>query len=363
MDPQLLAWALIPGIGPRRFRALMESLGPVEMAALWDHPADLTSTLQEVTRQPPPEPPGHYLQQAEQILRRCREEGIVLRIWGQEAYPPALQGLADPPPVLYLRGNPAALDRQSVAVVGTRRPSGYGRTQARRFARAFAEAGLGVLSGGARGIDTEAHLGALEGGGVTVAVLGSGVNVPYPRTNRRLFQTLMDRGGLLISEFPPDTTPLPEHFPRRNRLISGLSVGVLVVEGREKSGALNTAFWAADQGRDVWALPGPVTSPTSEGPHFLLRNGARAVHTPEDVLADLALPFLGKAEDRERVLPPLTAEEEQVLRQLPSDQPCHLDELAEICGKNAFTLLPLLLSLELKGRVRQLPGKYFLRLL
>lgn len=362
MDPHLLAWTLIPGIGARRFRALMESLGPGEMADLWARPGELIETVQQMAHQVPPDPPGQYLREAETILKRCREEGIHLLIWGQETYPPALQGIADPPPVLYVRGNLQSLSTRSIAVVGTRKPSGYGRTQARRFARAFAEAGLGVISGGARGIDTEAHLGALEAGGLTLAVLGSGVNVAYPRTNRKLFQRIVDQQGALVSEFPPDTTPIPEHFPRRNRLISGLSVGVLVIEGREKSGALNTAFWAADQGRDVWALPGPVTSVTSEGPHFLLRNGARAVHAPEDLLTDLTLPFLGETE-RVQVLPPLTAEEERVLRLLTADEPCHLDALAEAHQADPFTLLPLLLSLELKGRVRQLPGKYFIRIL
>ncbi len=354
-DAALLAWTLVRGIGPRRFAHFVHTMGLEEMARVFTHPRSVRALL-DLPGVELDEAPSRYVREAEALLQRARSLGIRWVFYGEPNYPPLLQGLATAPPVLFYRGNLEVLTRPLVGVVGTRRPTDYGRTQARRFGRALAEAGVGVVSGGARGIDRAVHEAVLEVDGGTVAVLGTGVDVVYPREHRRLFESIVTRDGLLLSEFLPGTGPQKEHFPRRNRLISALSLGVLIVEAPEGSGALNTATWAAEQGKEVFVLPGPVHYPSFRGNHHLLREGARLVTSPEELLADLHL-----APGKARPIPALEPGEMKILSAWPVGEVWQLEDLCEHLGISPAELLPVLLNLELKGRVRQLPGKRFVR--
>lgn len=236
------------------------------------------------------EVPGGSVQafSPEQEIERCISGKIKIMTFADPAYPRLLKEVADPPLVLYVRGEIERTDRNSIAIVGTRHPSFYGLTQAKRFSKALALGGLTVVSGLARGIDQAAHEAAIEVSfGRTLAVLGSGLDVIYPRENEKLFERIAAQGAVL-SEYPLGTPPLPENFPRRNRILSGLSYGVLVVEAHSRSGSLITAHQAVEQGREVFALPGPVDQLTSHGTHRLLKEGACLVEGPEDILEALA---------------------------------------------------------------------------
>ena len=223
-------------------------------------------------------------EQAVQILRSCRREGIQILTWQDPAYPARLKGIADPPVVLYYKGRlPDTVSAPLIGAVGTRSFSDYGMEMARQLGYQLAQGGAVVVSGMAEGIDAGVTGGALAAGGAVVGVLGCGVDVVYPASNRQLYQSVTDR-GCLISEFPPGTKPMRWHFPKRNRLISGISNGVLVVEAPEKSGALITARLAAEQGRDLFAVPGNANAPSCQGSNRLLRDGAVLVHTGQDIL-------------------------------------------------------------------------------
>lgn len=225
--------------------------------------------------------------EAAREIARASESGVSILAHGSPAYPASLATLHDPPLVLYVRGSLEERDLLGIGLVGSRQATPYGLRQAARFAGEFAEIGVTVVSGLARGIDTEAHHGALRSkDGRTLAVLGSGLDAVYPPENRGLARRIAERGALL-SEFPLRSAPAPENFPRRNRIISGLSLGILVVEAGEKSGALITADWAMEQGRDVFAVPGSVESPMSRGSHLLIRQGAKLAETAADVLEEL----------------------------------------------------------------------------
>jgi DNA processing protein len=272
-------------------------------------------------------------------------------------YPHPLTRIPDPPPVLYVRGAlPEDYDR-AVAIVGTRKCSGYGRDMARELGGALAGAGISVISGLAHGIDTAAHQGAVRAGGHTLAVLGSGLNVIYPSVNQRLTQEILDAGGGLASEFPMDTGPEKWNFPRRNRIVSGLCRGVVVIEAPDKSGALITAAMAAEQGRDVFAVPGNVKNRLNAGPHRLIREGACLVESVDDILD--ALNFAPRQTTLE-LGPRLTGDEELFYNEI-SAAPQDLDSLCRRCGAPASRALPALTMLEMKGLVRQLPGKLFVK--
>lgn len=288
-------------------------------------------------------------------IGRARELGTATLGFLDADYPANLKQLAHMPPVLFVRGTLTEADRLAVAVVGTRRATHYGRRVAEQFAAALARAGVTVVSGLARGVDTVAHQAALAAGGRTIAVLGCGIDVCYPPENRRLFEEITGQGAVL-SEFPPGTEPLAMNFPKRNRVVSGLARAVVAVEAGERSGVLNTAAWAADQGRDVYVVPGPVTSPASLGTNRLLLTGARPAIGPEDILRDLGVAL----ELEQRAAVDISAEEAVVLAAL-SAEPQHVDELCEALGLPMAALLAVLMQLELKGAVRQLPGKFFVR--
>jgi DNA processing protein len=273
-------------------------------------------------------------------------------------YPTLLKQISHPPPLLYYRGRwvdePAA-----VAVVGSRRCTVYGREAARRLAGELALAGLTVISGLALGVDTAAHQGALAADGRTVAVLGCGLDRCYPPSNTGLMKAISGCGAVL-SEFPLDTLPLPQHFPQRNRIISGLSLGTVVVEATAKSGALITANYALEQNREVFAVPGPVDSPYSRGCHRLLKEGARLVESCADILEEFQMIPSAAAAAAAGSESSCTVDEENLLNLIPY-QPLHMDELIRLSGFTAEQISALLLGLELKGLIRQLPGKYFSR--
>ncbi|MEI6509588.1 MAG: DNA-processing protein DprA [bacterium] len=290
----------------------------------------------------------------EETIAWCRTQGVRLLWRGEAGYPLCLEHLSDPPPWLYLWGE-GTLEGAALAVVGTRQPSLYGRQVAARLVAELARTGLTIVSGLARGLDAEAHRATLENGGRTWAILGSGFQRIYPPENVGLAHRLRS-AGLLISEYPPPIEPAPWHFPARNRLIAALSLGVLVVEAGERSGTLLTADFALELGREVFAVPGPITSPQSVGCHRLLKQGAKLVEKAEDVLEELRLELFPLAPQTAR--PDLTAEEEE-LQQLLAAAPLSLEEIVARCPWPASKTMALLSMLEVKGVVRALPGRNY----
>ncbi len=268
-------------------------------------------------------------------------------------YPLRLREMPDAPLLLYALGDVLPSDEKAVAIVGSRRCTSYGLTVAQRMSRSLAAAGLTIVSGLARGIDTAAHEGALAAGGRTLAVLGSGLSRLYPAENRGLADRIA-RQGALLTEYPPDEPARDYHFPHRNRIIAGLSLGTLVAEAPRRSGALVTADHAASQGKPVMAVPGPITSPYSTGCNLLIRDGAHLVESPEDVLA-----VLGTAATAVPVAPPLDEKEERVFSLL--DQAPTYEKLRRLSGMPAGELTATLLGMELKGVVRRLPGQTYIR--
>ena len=277
-------------------------------------------------------------------------------------YPTSLDAIHDPPPHLWIDGLVDALRAPAVAIVGSRAASPYGLEVARRLAADLARRGVAVISGMARGIDGAAHRGALEGGGPTIAVLGCGVDVIYPREHAVLAGAIRERGALL-SEFAPGTPPYKGHFPQRNRIISGLSLAVVVVEAAEGSGSLITAEFAMDQGRAVLAVPGNVLGGRNAGAHALLRDGAKLVECADDILEELGTVgdwALGSREAPESRTPS-SASQDPVLRRMIDGDSYDLDELSDLSGLDRVKLLPRLLELELAGAVRRIEGGRFVR--
>jgi DNA processing protein len=288
------------------------------------------------------------------------EPGHELLAWDDPDYPKLLLELADPPPALFFIGQRALLNRPALAIVGSRNATPQGLETARAFARALSGAGLTIVSGLALGIDGAAHEGALEAAGATLAVVGTGLDRVYPARHRALARTISERGGLL-SEYVPGTPPLPSNFPRRNRLLSGLARGVLVVEGALSSGSLLTARLAAEQGREVFAIPGSIHSPLSKGPHRLIREGAKLVETAQDVLDELNLPGVGRAAQAPEATEPASGPHRKLLAAMGRD-PVAIDQLASRSDLPAEAIAAGLVELALEGRVAALPGGRWQRL-
>ena len=289
---------------------------------------------------------------------------------GDVRYPTALAAIHDPPSELWVRGDVDALRAPSVAVVGSRAASPYALEVARRLGADLARRNVAVVSGMARGVDSAAHRGALEGGGLTLAVFGCGVDVIYPPEHRGLAERILERGAL-VSEFPPGMPPLKYNFPQRNRIISGLSLAVVIVEAAEGSGSLITAEFALDQGRTVLAVPGNVLGGRNYGAHALLRDGAKLVECADDILEELPLSLtqpapgtgdlgLGISSAKESKNVKL-ASQDPVLRAMDEGDPYDLDEIAERSGVDRMRLLPRLLELELAGALRRVEGGRFVR--
>ena len=302
-------------------------------------------------------------------LKLARRLGLKIMTYEDKDYPQNLKNIPDPPIVLYVKGRIESDDRLGVAIVGSRRASFYGLTNAERFAYNLSEKGLTIVSGMALGVDTAAHKGALRAGGRTLAVIGSGFHHLYPPQNKELAQDIA-RNGAVISEFPVNTEPFRQNFPRRNRVISGLSLGVLVVEAARNSGALITADFALEQGREVFALPGGVDSLTSFGTNALIKQGAKLVSSVDDILEEFdvrALGIAGNALKEDRSVSdticarPDLSDAEEVLYNAISEEPVPLDEIVERTSLDVATILDIIMRLQLKRLIRQLPGKQFAR--
>ncbi len=354
------AFALVPQCGGAALQKLLEAFGSAQSA--WTASAEALRSV-----------PGVGAGTVEAIKgfswrRRLREEeervsaaGLRVIVWGDAAYPEPLRHIASPPPVLYLRGTLLPEDAAAIAVVGARHATAYGEEVARTLAGELARRGLTIVSGLARGIDAAAHRGALERGGRTLAVLGSGLDRIYPPEHEGLASEVAAAGAVL-SEFPLGTAPLKPHFPRRNRIISGLSLGVVVVEASVDSGALITAHHALEQGRDVFAVPGRVHARYSEGCNRLIKAGAKLVESWEDVLSELIPHLRGR---RRAVAPaapePALGAEERRVFDLLAQGARHIDELIVEAGLPGGRVASVLVGLEMKGLVRQLRGKIFER--
>jgi len=365
-----LALALTPQLGARTLGKLLRQFGgPQQIFS-----ASLTEL--EAARLPVAVARAIHgrdsLKAAEKELALARQLGIRLLHWDEPAYPKLLVEIYDPPPLLYVRGDVELLSRHMLGMVGTRRPTPYGNQMAERLARDLAARGLVIASGLARGIDSSSHKGALAAPlGATVAVLGTGVDVIYPKENRKLFAQIEERGAL-ISEFPIGTQPFPQNFPIRNRIVAGMSLGVVVVEGAQYSGSLISARLAMEFNREVYGVPGNVTQPPSFAPNQLIKQGAKLVMSWEDVVEELPTEIRAQlfpvetpaAEERASLFEQSLSETEKALFSLLSvDQARHVDEVVELSGLNSSQVLSTLFELEMKGLIRQMPGKNFVRVL
>jgi DNA processing protein len=279
------------------------------------------------------------------------------------SYPNLLRETASPPALLYVKGREIPPDGMFVAVVGSRNPTPYGLRAAETIGLGLAARSVGVVSGLARGIDAAAHRGCLRGKGFTVAVLGTGIDVVYPSSNQRLFEQIAECGTVL-TEFSMGSPPEPKHFPIRNRIISGLSRGVVVVEATKRSGSLITASFALDQGRDVFAVPGSIDSFKSTGTHHLIKQGAKLVENVDDILTEFGHDTWAEQQMGPRVPdepPPVMDPQEEKIYNVLGAYPMHIDQIVRAGGMEAGTVLSTLMGMELKGIVRQLPGKMFVR--
>ncbi len=340
---------IVRGIGPAKFRALLDYFGSAQAAWAADEGALRQAGLDRRATE-------SLLRTRQTIdlpaaLEQIESAGIKILTWNDQDYPHYLKEIADPPPVLYLRGDIQARDQWAVAVVGTRRCTSYGKHVAHQLVGDLARSGATIVSGMARGIDGVAHRAALEAGGRTLAVLGSGISQVYPPEHRTLAQQISSSGALL-SDFAPNTPPEAGNFPRRNRIISGLSLGVLVVEAGRKSGALITADYALEQGRDVFAVPGGINARTSLGTNRLIQEGATMVLSAKDILEELNMTMVAEKVATQLALP--ATHEEAILLQLLSDQPCHVDELSRNSGLGVAQVTSALTMMELKGMARQM---------
>jgi DNA processing protein len=294
--------------------------------------------------------------QAAAALGQAASAGLETVAWPDDAYPPALAAIPDPPPVFWLRGRIAALDPPAVAIVGSRAGSPYALAVAERLAADLASRGVAIVSGLARGVDSAAHRGALGAGGTTIAVFGTGADVVYPSEHRSLAHGIVTTGAVL-SELAPGTHPQAFFFPMRNRIISGLSRAVVVIEAGEKSGSLITARAALDQGREVLAVPGNVLNGRNRGGHALLRDGAKIVETADDILEELGFAPAAPGAPAAAAV----GAKDAVLACLPPGESCDLDAIAERSGLSVARLLPRLFDLELRGLVRRAGGGRFMR--
>jgi DNA processing protein len=356
---QWVALSLIPGVGSVLFKRLLDEFKTPE--------AVFTASSKELLRV---EGIGEKVageihkgpseKKVERELRLVKEVGGTLLTLENVLYPIRLKEIYDPPPLLYLRGELKKEDDFALSIVGSRKTSPYGRWITEKISQEIVRQGITIVSGMARGIDSVAHGGAISGGGRTLAVLGCGIDVIYPPENRNLFGQIIDHGAVL-SEFPMGSRPEGMHFPRRNRIISGLSMGVVVVQASADSGSLITAEYALEQGREVFAIPGNVGAEGSRGTNRLIKEGAKLVESSEDILEEIVPQWQKmkessfKAKSPEEALP----EEEKIVYRLLSDSPLHIDAIIRESPFDPGRVSSLLLNLELKGLISQWPGKCF----
>lgn len=348
---------LLPGVGPIRFLNLITHFGsPGEALKAGVRELSSVENIDKTTAE-------KIVSEREKVkvegeLKQVEKLGGDIICFLDDEYPELLKNIAHPPPILYIMGD-IDLNQRMVAIVGTRTPTVYGRTMTREIARGVAESGLVVVSGLARGIDTEAHKGALEGG-QTVAVLGSGIANIYPAENRVIVERIVENGAV-ISEFPVYAKPERGHFPRRNRVISGLSLGVVVTEAPVGSGALITANHALNQGREVMALPGSVMGGKSGGTHMLIKEGAYLVEDADDVLECLGLERQGEVDREEKIPTSLDENGLKIFNMLKVDEPMHIDDIIRETGLSSSIISSALLEMELSGFIIQTGGLMYMR--
>ena len=356
----LLSLVSVPGLGPHRIRSLVGHFGSSQ--AVLDAEIKELSHVENID-----EKIAHNIKSkvdhafANHQLSLIEKHKIKLITYWDKEYPDILKKIYDPPVLLYVKGSLWEDDENGIGVVGTRTASQYGRWVAERFGEDLARMGVTVVSGMARGIDTCAHRGAIKGGGKTVAVMGCGIDIIYPPENQKLYEQIAENGAV-ISEFSMGTDPVGAYFPRRNRIISGLSLGTVVVEAGKKSGALITAYLALDQGREVFAVPGSIRSFRSKGAHKLIKEGAKLVESVEDIIAEIPELKANKGEKGRRDdFVKLLSDKEKILLDVLSEEPLHIDKIALDAKMGTSEALALLLSLELKNFVKQLSGMMFVR--
>ena len=354
-----------PGIGAKTLLKLLQRYGSASHIISASKNSLLSNGLQAESVQ--------YLHAPDQAALKSdinwlQQENNHLLPIDAENYPALLLELPDPPPVLFLCGDPSLLNLPQLAMVGSRRPTPAGEKTSRHFSRYLAENGLTITSGLAAGIDSSAHEGALDGNGKTIAVMGTGVDRIYPAGNRKLAHEIVARGGLLVSELPLGSPPLAGNFPRRNRIISGLSLGVLVVEAALRSGSLITARLASEQGREVFAIPGSIHNSQARGCHALIRKGAKLVEMAQDIIEELA-PLLGTLVDEAKISkaekddnPPIENSEYRQLLECMGFDPISVDELVQRCGLSVSELSSMLLLLEMEGHVSSAQGGLYCRI-
>ena len=353
-----LALNFVPGVGPVSFKALLDQFGnPKRVFKASRRELEMVDGIGEGLAKAIKE--TDIRGKVHRELARVEELKASIVTLADRSYPNNLRQIYDPPPLLYLRGDLQPRDDLAVSMVGSRLTSNYGRTITERIAGDLATRGVTVVSGMARGIDSAAHRGALAAGGRTIAVLGCGVDIVYPTENRRLFEEIV-RSGAVISEFPLSTPPEGVNFPRRNRIISGLSLGVAVVQASSRSGSLITARLALEQNRDVFAVPGNVGMAGSRGTNQLIKQGAKLVESAEDILEEVLPRFQHRELEPEDQELSLEGEEERVFCLL-EDEPVHIDSIISQTGMGASRVSTVLLQLELKGLVQQLSGKRFVK--
>ena len=367
----LLTLTTIPGIGPNRLRALVSHFK--DPARVADATTKQLVAVEGIERKTALSIVNYFRDSGPALAKRDIEtqlsrlnkvDGRVVTFWDAE-YPTTLKKIYDPPPFLFIRGHFVETDPDSIAIVGTRSPSPYGRQMAERFSSELARLGISIVSGLARGIDTIAHGSALKAGGRTVAIIGSGIDVIYPPENKPLFEKIVEH-GCVASEFPMGAKPDAGNFPRRNRIISGMALATLIVETGVDGGAMITATTALDQNREIFAIPGAINDKRQSGTNLLIKEGkAILVESVDDILIELGprLNRVLKDQPRVRKAPPaeMTLFERQLYETM-GDDPLHIDLLAERAKLSTSDALVQLLSLEFKGLVRQMPGKFFVRL-
>ena len=344
----LIALSLLPFLSPNRTRLLLEIFDSVEIAC--NASSNLLQGLLSVTPAQADEVKNPLRDAATRNRVASLRASVVTRI--DPEYPPLLLEIADPPLALHFRGDVALLAKPGLAMVGSRRASPSALNTAHHLGKQIASTGLTIVSGLARGVDAASHIAALDANGKTIAVLGTGIDLVYPRAHKRLFERIAEH-GIIVSEFPPGTPPRKENFPVRNRVISGLTHGTIIIEATSRSGSLITARMAAEQGREVFAVPGSIFSTGSEGTHRLIQYGAKLVHDVNDILDELPGHLHVQQQPAEEPEPPLR----DVLALLSRDEARHIDSLG-----NPPALAESLLQLELDGWIRALPGARFMRI-
>ena len=367
-----LALALTAGLGPTRIKKLIEHCGTAERVFQTSLTELEAMGMRAVSAQSIAT--GKSMELALEECGKAAEAHARIISLSDPEYPSRLKEIYDPPVILFVKGCVEVLAQPGIAMVGTRHPTPYGSGMAERLSTDLAARGLVIISGLARGIDAASHRGAIAAKGKTVAVLGTGIDVMYPKENTRLTEQMLALGGALITEFPVGTSPAPQNFPIRNRIISGMSAGVLVVEAAEYSGTRITSRCALEQNRDVYAVPGNVTNKNSWGPNTLIKQGAKLVATWEDVWEELPADVQAALSSMQNESPePQTASlfpdeaisphEKKILKLLKADESTHIDELVELLENEVSSseIFAALFELELNGKIRQLPGKNFVK--